>query len=262
METRQYRQIHLAQNFLKSPRLVQRLVALSSIGSDDTVCEIGPGRGIITAELARTAGKVIAIEKDARLVRRLRERFRAHENVEIVEKDVLTFCAPRSDYKIFASIPYNATAAIVRQILYERPSPSEAYLIMQKEPARKFSGVPRETLFSVMAKPFVEFEILAYLRRTDFDPMPSVDSVLLAILRRPVPLIRSDETFRYREFIRRGFCSWKLNLRAAFKHVFTYKQWKRIARDLCFPLNARPTDLSFEQWLGLYRRSLELRLQA
>jgi 23S rRNA (adenine-N6)-dimethyltransferase len=233
--------------------LVRRLVKTSAIGPADTVYEIGPGRGIITAELARTAKKVVAVEKDARLVRQLRERFRSVENVEIIEMDFLRFSIAEREYKIFANIPYNLTAGIVRKILYAVPAPTEAYLIMQKEAAKKFSGRPHETLFSVLAKPFFEFRIIGELKRTDFEPVPNVDSVLLRIERRARPLIERKDKVVYRDFVSYGFCSWKNHLRQAFKHVFTYHQWKRLARDLNFPLNVTPTQLSFNQWLGLYR---------
>ncbi|HEY7783451.1 MAG TPA: rRNA adenine dimethyltransferase family protein [Pyrinomonadaceae bacterium] len=269
METRRHRQIRLAQNFLKSPKLVHRLVGMSTIGPTDTVYEIGPGNGIITAELARVAKQVIAIEKDAVLVRRLRERFRLFDNVEIVEKDFLaySFCTRRtksastpigreariSELKIFASIPYNITAQVLRKLLNERSQLSEGFLILQREAAKKFSGSPRENLFSILAKPFFEFQILAQLRRTDFLPVPGVDSVLLSIKRRDRPLIETQDVGPYRDFVQYGFARWKPSLRLAFKNVFTYKQWKLLARDLEIPLKATPTELSFEQWLGLYR---------
>jgi 23S rRNA (adenine-N6)-dimethyltransferase len=255
METRQHSQIRLAQNFLRSPKLVRRLVRMSTIGPSDTVYEIGSGNGIITAALARVAKRVIAIEKDPDLVQRLRERFRLFDNVEIVEKDFLAYSfRTRSEYKIFANIPYNITAQIVRKILYERSNLSEAYLIVQKEAAKKFSGCPRETLFSILAKPFFEFQILCGLRRSDFWPMPNVDSVLLSIKRRTEPLLKPEDVALYHDFVRYGFARWKPNLRLAFKQIFTYKQWKRLAHDLDFPLNATPTELSFEQWLNLYYR--------
>jgi 16S rRNA A1518/A1519 N6-dimethyltransferase RsmA/KsgA/DIM1 with predicted DNA glycosylase/AP lyase activity len=260
METKQRKQASLAQNFLRSPKLVQRLVRMTTIGPSDTVYEIGPGNGIITAELASIAGQVIAIEKDRDLVRYLRERFRSLDNVEIVNKDFLAYSfqtgsckgQSRTDHKIFASIPYNRTAQIVHKILYDRSNLTEAYLIMQKEAARKFSGIPRETLVSMLAKPLFEFQILSELRRTDFWPVPSVDSALLSLKRRTQPLITAQELAPFRSFVQYGFGRWKPNLRLAFKSVFTYKQWKRLARDLDFRLNALPTELSFEQWLGLY----------
>lgn len=259
METRQHRQFYLAQNFLRSPKLARRLVGMSTIGPRDTVYEIGPGKGIITAALANVAGHVIAIEKDPELVRRLRERFRLLDNIEIVEKDFLTysFRTRRSnrapEYKIFANIPFNITAKVLRKIVYERSNISEGYLILQKEAAKKFSGSPKETLFSILAKPFFEFQILASLRRIDFWPVPNVDSVFLSIKRRTHPLIEKQDVASYRDFVQYGFGRWKPNLRLAFKKVFTYKQWKRLAQDFDFPLSATPTELSFEQWLGVYQ---------
>ncbi len=264
METRQHNQISLAQNFLRSPKLVRRLVAMSTIGRSDTVYEIGPGNGIITAALANVAGQVIAIEKDPELVCRLRERFRLFDNVAIVERDFLWFRLPRrsAQYKIFANIPYNITARIIRRIVYERSELVEAYLVLQKEAAKRYSGVPRETLFSILAKPFFQFQIMFGLRRTDFLPVPNVDSVLLRIKRRPCPLIQRQDVAAYHDFVRFGFGQWKPSLRLAFKNVFTYRQWKRLACELDIPFNATPTQLTFEQWLGLYRGFRELHLRA
>jgi 23S rRNA (adenine-N6)-dimethyltransferase len=237
------------------------------IGPSDIVYEIGPGSGIITAELATVAGRVIAIERDPELVRRLRERFRSRNNVEIVEGDFLAYSfrtrmvngAPfaavgrqNSQYKVFANIPYNITARILRNIVDEQSNLGDVYLILQKEAAKKYSGSPRESLCSILAKPFFEFQILSRLRRTDFWPVPNVDSVLLSIRRRTRPLIETQDVTPYRDFVQYGFGRWKPNLKLAFKNVFTYKQWKRLARDLDIPLNATPTELSFEQWLGLY----------
>src|SRR5678815_788842 len=137
METRQQRKIRLAQNFLRSPALVRRLIGMSTIGPSDIVYEIGPGNGIITAELATVARRVITIEKDPELVRRLRERFTSLDNVEIVEGDFLAYSfrtravngarfAPvgrqNSQSKVFANIPYNITSRILRKVIDERPN--------------------------------------------------------------------------------------------------------------------------------------------
>jgi 16S rRNA A1518/A1519 N6-dimethyltransferase RsmA/KsgA/DIM1 with predicted DNA glycosylase/AP lyase activity len=269
MEARRRKQISLAQNFLRSPKLVRRLVRMSKIGLSDTVYEIGPGKGIITAALANVAGQVIAIEKDPELVRHLRKRFCAVENVEIVERDFLNYSFHTCtgvigrkqvpEYKMFANIPYNHTSQIVRTILQERSSLSEAYLILQKEAARKFSGSPRETLFSILVKPFFDFKVLAQLDRADFWPIPNVDSVLLSIKRRATPLIEAQDTALYREFVQYGFGRWKPNLKSTFKAVFTYRQWKHLACELHFPLKATPTQLSIEQWVGLYSRFRAIR---
>jgi 23S rRNA (adenine-N6)-dimethyltransferase len=246
------KQITLAQNFIRNSRLVRSLINASSIEPYDTVYEIGPGHGIITAELARTASKVIAIEKDPVLVKQLRERFRHAHNIEIIANDFLQYHIPDREYKIFANIPYNITANIVRKIFYIPPIPNEAYLVMQKEAAEKFSGTPKENLFSILAKPLFNLHIIRGLRRTDFKPVPNVDSVLLHIKKRRSLLIREEDIPLYRIFVRYGFKSWKKNLKLTFKPIFTYRQWKRLSKDLHFPLDITPSELTFEQWLRLF----------
>ena len=193
MSKKSHQQFALAQNFLRSSRLVRSLLDASSIESGDLVYEIGPGRGMITTELARIARKVIAIEKDPILTRQLSAGFQRIENVEIIAGDFLHVHIPDAEYKIFANIPYNLTAEIVRKILYVPPVPQEAYLIMQKEAAQKFSGTPHETQFSLLAKPLFDIQIIRELRRTDFDPVPHVHSVLLRIKKRSCPLLQKED---------------------------------------------------------------------
>ena len=263
MEKRLRKSIRLGQNHLKSQKLVRGLVRASSICASDTVIEIGPGHGIITNELVRRAAKVVAVERDSALVNHLRERFRGVQNVSIIEGDFLKHHIQYSDHKIFANIPFNITAAVVRKILFSSPGLSEAYLIIQKEPARKFSGHPQETLFSVLAKPCFELTILRQLKRKDFDPVPAVDPVLLRIKRRPEALVRPADRGLYEDFVRSGFQAWKPTLRSAYKRVFTYKRWKIISSELGFPLDATPTMLAFKQWIGLfraYKRNKSLRM--
>lgn len=252
MAKKLHKQIRLAQNFLKNSRLVRSLLDSSSIDSCDIVYEIGPGRGIITVELALLAHKVIAVEKDQFFAKQLHKRFQDVANVEIIANDFLQCQIPNIEYKIFANIPYNATANIVRKILYISPVPSEAYLIMQREAAEKFSGSPKETQFSILAKPFFDFQIIRELRKTDFEPVPNVDSVLLRIKKRDMPFINEHDIKLYSSFIRYGFGRWKHSLKLIFKPIFSYAQWKYLSKDLHFPLDVIPSELTFEQWLGLF----------
>ena len=253
MSKTSHHRLRLAQNFLRSSRLVRSLLGVSSISTGDIVYEIGPGRGIITAELAQIARGVIAIEKDFLLAEGLRRRFQAVENVQIIANDFLRFHIQHRQYKIFANIPYNLTADIVRRILYTPPFPSEAFLVMQRQAAQKFSGSPCETQFSILSKPLFDIQIVRELRRTDFEPVPQVDSVLLKIEKRPSPLVHTEEISLYRSFIRYGFGRWKHSLKLSLKPVFSYPQWKRLSNDLNFALDATPSQLTFAQWLGLFQ---------
>lgn len=245
------KRIRLAQNFLKDPQLVADLVMSSSITSDDVVLEIGPGDGIITNELAKIARKVIAIEKDPPLAKGLRNRLRDREHVRVHTADFTHFKIENQTYKIFSNIPFNATADIIKRIL-NSDSFSEAYLIVQAEAAEKYSGVPTETKISVLSKPWFTFDLAHSFERNDFEPVPSVDVVLLHIRQRAEPLLGRESAELYRNFVNFGFHSTKQNLSLGFKKVFTYTQWKRLSKDLGFAIKVKPTELRFEQWLGLF----------
>ncbi len=247
------KRIQLAQNFFRDRSLVVSIVAASAITKEDIVYEIGPGEGIITGELAERAGKVVAVEKDAVLAAHLRSRFRGKGNVEIHDGDFLRYRIKENKYKVFSNIPFNITAEVVKRILFGENPPSEAYLVLQKEAAGKFSGSPVETEVSVLAKPWFEFKILREFRKTDFEPVPSVDVVLLHIARREQPLVSPANAQSYRKFVQFGFEAWKKDLKTAYKHVFTYEQWKRLSKNLSFSLKATPAELKFEQWLGLFK---------
>lgn len=242
----------LSQNFLKDPSLVAHLVGLANFGPKDTVIDIGAGHGIITSELAKCCGKVIAVEIDSELGFKLQHTFANRVNVEIVISDIRQFSLPNYDYKVFANIPFHITADIVYKLLYYSNPPAESYLILPKEAAQKFAGLPHETQFSVLAKPWFEFIFLQGLDRSGFSPEPDIDVSLIKITKRGVPLVSPDEEALYKRFIKFAFGAWKKDLKTSLSSLFTYQQWKRLARNNKFNLHATPTELTLNQWLALF----------
>ena len=244
-----------SQNFLRSRKLVERIVEQAEISSEDLVYEIGPGKGIITESLAKKGVKIIAIEKDRSLYKKLRKKFLEISNAEVELGDFLKYDLPQEKkYKIFSNIPFNLTAEIIRKITSATNPSQDTYLIVQKEAAKKFVGHPygKESQYSLFLKPWFAIEVIFKFKRTDFYPAPKVDIVLLRIKKRETPNIKKEDTQLYRDFVVYGFNQWKPTLVKAFKKIFTHEQFKRLSKDLKFALSARPTDLTFEQWLGLF----------
>ncbi len=250
------RSIRLGQNFLVDRKLVSRLVAESNIGCSDCVYEIGPGRGALTEVLSSKAGKVIAVEKDPDLYRALWGRLSDRPNVELHLGDFRRFRVPVRDYKVFASIPFNMTARVVRTLLGRRHSPTDAWLVVQRESAGKFSGTGRSSLFSVLYGPWYAIRIVRDIPREAFSPVPAVAVVLLHIQRRAIPLVEDRNAALYRKFAMYGFSGWKPNLGITYRGIFTHVQWKRLSRDLGFSPEAVPSGLSLDQWLGFFRYML------
>lgn len=242
----------LAQNFLAKSHLAASLLDESSICLDDIVYEIGPGTGMLTKELAKRAKKVVAIEKDYDLYMKLQKRFELNGNIILYNADFLRFTIKESCYKLFASIPFNITSAVVRKIVCAANPPVEAYLILQKEAAEKFMGATKTTQFSVLIKPWFQLKIIRFFKRTDFSPVPKVDVVMLHIEKRTPCLISRIDIPIYERFIKCGFGAWKKNVKLNYRGIFSHKQWKKLSRDLDFSICAKPSELRFRQWLGLF----------
>jgi 23S rRNA (adenine-N6)-dimethyltransferase len=249
------RRISHSQNFLRSARLVETLVEDSSIGNDDVVYEIGPGKGIITRALARRAKAVVAIEADTELYARLVEHLSDLHNVTIHRGDFLQYRLPDKLYKVFANIPFDLSADIIRKLTDADVAPTEAYLIVQEQAAQKYAGTPygRETLFSVLRRPWFEFSVVHRLNKWDFEPVPNVSAVLLRIKLRLPPLVSASQAALYRDFVAYGFTSLRPTLKKAFKHLFGHVEFLRLADELGFARSAKPTDLAFDQWLNLFK---------
>lgn len=244
--------IQHSQNFLKSRYLVDRLLDKSTIGADDVVYEIGPGKGIITERLAQRCRQVVAIEKDSSLVRALQAKFVGINTIRLREGDFLQYRLPRDHYKVFASIPFNITGAIVTRLTTAAVPPDDMYLIMQREAAEKFLGVPRESLYGLLLKPRFELAILHRFRRSDFNPAPRVDVVMLRLSKRGPPLLLSQAMPMYRDFVTYCFTQPQPSLDCTLAHVFTPRQRTLLSNKLDLNLAVTPTSLRFEQWLSLF----------
>jgi len=243
----------LAQNFLAKSRLAASLVNNSSINWNDVVYEIGPGTGKLTKELCKRAKRVIAVEKDSNLFIKLKKKFALNDNIVLYNADFLKFNIAEARYKVFANIPFNITSAVVRKIVHASKPPVEAYLILQKDAAEKFIGAKKTTQFSVLVKPWFRLKIIRSFKRTDFLPVPNVDVVMLHIEKRIPALISPRDMPIYKKFIKRGFGAWRRDLKSNYKNIFSHNQWRRLSRDLVFSMQAKPSELRFRQWLGLFK---------
>ena len=196
-----------SQHFLRSPALIKSLIGHTNIRKNDTVYDIGAGSGTISAVLAGKVKKVVAIELEPRIFETLRHNMSAYDNVTVVQKDFLTLPLPDEPYKIFANIPFHISSQIVHKITDTPHSLKAAYLIVQKQFARKllicsdyFTGQ-----LGAMIAPWYTARIRKPLRRTDYWPHPNVDTVLLEIMPRPEPLLSVAVMPRYRQMIDQAF---------------------------------------------------------
>lgn len=238
---------------LKNPRFVSSLLNKTDIDSKDTVVEIGAGTGVITGQLLDKVKKVIAIEYDKDLVDELYRSFSKYSNLEIVKTDFLTWKLPSYPYKVFSNIPFNITADIITKLLESENSPESTYLIMQDKAAERFIGEPvgDNSQASILLKPFFDMGIVTKINRDQFEPRPSVNTVLAKFIKKEYPLIKYENWQEYRDFVIYGYNQWKPTILEAFGEVFSYKQSKIIKRNFGVG-GMKPSELNIEQWVKVF----------
>jgi 23S rRNA (adenine-N6)-dimethyltransferase len=248
-----HRRPELSQHFLRDAAVARALIRRLPFPSGAFVVEAGAGDGLITAALADAGFRVLAVEKDERLFRLLRQRLAGQPRVACRHADFLAFPLPSVPYRVVSNVPYAITAALVRRLLHAARPPDDALLIVQREAAEKFAGTPRETRFSLLYKPWFEITMMGAVARRDFVPPPRVHSVLLRIRPRVLPLVAAGRASDYRSFITATFGQGAPEVSHALRRYVTARQVKRLGRDLGFPRDCRASQLTFDQWLGIFR---------
>jgi 16S rRNA (adenine1518-N6/adenine1519-N6)-dimethyltransferase len=174
----------LGQNFLKNDAIVAKIVAAADLKPDDLVLEIGPGKGILTEELAKKAGKVVAVEIDKNLGGLLKGKFKGQQNVEIIEGDILKLDLDKliSNYKVVANLPYYITSPIIRLFLESVMPPTEMILMVQKEVAERIvASAGQMSILAISVQYYADAEILFEVGKENFDPVPKVNSAIVKI---------------------------------------------------------------------------------
>lgn len=258
----------LGQNFLKSKHALRVIVETADIAVTDTILEIGPGKGALTAALLEQAARVIAVEKDDELIPFLKDVFAAEIEEgrlvlihgDIMETNIDALGLPQ-EYKLVANIPYYITGALIRMFLEATHQPSRMVLMLQKEVARRIvASDGKESLLSLSVKAYGIPKYIETVKAMFFSPRPNVDSAILLIKDISKQFFKSaaehtaapqsaEKTFF--TLIKAGFAHKRKllarNLESDFK-----KENIAAAFSACdISPNARPEDLTLAQWGNL-----------
>jgi len=284
----------LGQNFLVSEQVLDEIIAASELRKTDHVLEIGAGLGVLTRALAEQAGEVIAVEKDRQLVRVLRQIFRNNRNVKIIHEDALfldptvvarirqptetkqstpTSSPPLSrgetggeregvTYKLVANLPYYITGAILEKFLTAEARPSLMVLLLQKEVAERVTAGPGAmSILSVSVQLYADPEVIDYVGKDNFYPVPEVDSAIVRLRVFPRPRFDVNE-LAFFQLIKVAFSNKRKQLHNNLqalpskgpKSERTKEQYKEVLQSLGLSPLARAQDLSLQDWYRLYER--------
>lgn len=246
------------QNFLRDHGLIERLVDRAGIGRGDVVYDLGAGNGALTGALARRAGRVVAIERDATLLARLRTRFAGRPDISVRGADILRHPLPQADYVVFANPPFDVTSAIVRKLTTAPVPPRDAYLVLQSEAADRYRGSPRQTLAALLIAPWFSVRIVHRFNRRDFVPVPAVDVVMVRMQKRGPPLVLPPDAPLYRDFVVSAFTTREAVVASSLRRVLGPRVATRLLRDAGIDERRALSEIALAAWLQLFRQFSEL----
>ena len=249
----------LGQNFLHDRNLARWIVEKAALSSEDYVVEIGPGLGALTEFILESGARVLAIEKDQRLVEFLRKRFAGYR-LEVVHADALDFdlrslfAEPR--VKLLGNLPYYISSQLLLKFT-KYPSPISLWLLMlQKEMARRISAAPGTSDYgalSLVVQLQYRVEYLRTVPATVFLPEPDVDSAFIRITPRHADELPPHDPETFFRLVRQGFSQRRKQLRNLLRQEIP--DWEEAAREVGFDARTRAEQLSLEQWIALSERS-------
>ena len=239
----------LGQNFLFDEQSLQTIA--QDVTKEDTVIEIGPGLGTLTAILAEKANKVIAIELDSKMVSILKDRFKLYNNVQIVQDDILNVdidkIAPKA--KVVANLPYYITTSIITKLI--KTNIKDITILIQKEVAERICAEPgtkRAGAITYFVKYFADSKIIANVPREYFIPAPEVESSIVKIVKRDKKAAKVNNENLFFEIIKINFTQRRKTILNSLSSIIDKEVLKNILKECKIEENVRGENLSIEQF--------------
>ncbi len=203
----------LGQHFLRDSGIARAIVDLVAPTPNDRVVEIGPGEGALTAELARRAGQVTALEVDKDLAARLRAR--GIERLEVLDADArtwdyasLTRPTPDGRVLVVGNLPYSVGKPILEALVTARTAIDEMALMLQREVAERLAAAPGGKIYgslSVLTQLYCDVRLALRVPPSAFTPPPKVDSAVVHLRVRSAPRVPLRDERRFHVVVRAAF---------------------------------------------------------
>jgi 16S rRNA (adenine1518-N6/adenine1519-N6)-dimethyltransferase len=252
----------LGQHFLTDRRILARIADSLDLKGDETVLEIGPGRGALTDLLVEKAGRLIAIEYDRALADILRKRYEKRSNVLIAEADVLSVSLgelAQGPFVLVGNVPYYITTPILFHALVPPRAQRSVYLV-QKEVADRLSAPPGGKDYgalTVNVAAVAKAETLFKVPSGAFAPPPKVESAVVRITPLEAPLITAEEEHSFKVMVQGAFGMRRKQMRRVVRSLFSLDAERAdilLAASEIEP-EVRPETLSTAQFVRLLRNS-------
>lgn len=245
----------LGQHWLKNRDILFHIADQANITSQDCILEIGPGPGTLTSVLLSRAKKVIAVEFDEDLARKLPGQFPG-KDLEVIHSDILSFDLNQLPvgYKVVANVPYYITSKIVQLLMTAQNKPSIVVLLVQKEVAERLAAVGgKHSILSVSAQLFADVRLGDKVPAHFFEPAPKVDSQVVILEPHGDDLFENFDQKAFFRVVKAGFSSKRKKLISSLSAGLAIDKDKMsdILEKVNIDQNQRAENLSLQDWWDL-----------
>jgi 16S rRNA (adenine1518-N6/adenine1519-N6)-dimethyltransferase len=247
----------LGQHWLRDRDVLAHIADCAELTSEDAVLEIGPGLGTLTSELLRRSKKVIAVEFDEELARKLPAQFPG-KDLTVIQSDILSFDLSQlpAGYKVVANVPYYITSKIVQLLMTAENKPDVAVLLIQKEVAERLAAQPGDmSILAVSAQLFADVTLGDVVGAALFTPPPKVDSQVVILKTRSTPFLTDVAEKDFFRVVKAGFSAKRKMLRSSLSGGLGVS--KSQAEAYLIAAGIKPDDraenLSLDNWQQLTR---------
>lgn len=243
------------QNFLINDKVLKEIIKVADLKSDDIVLEIGPGLGNLTKKLAGKVEKVVAVEKDEKLIKILKERLAHFKNIEIIRGDILKLTTNnlrlKPDYKVVANLPYYITSPVIRKFLESESPPGLMILMVQKEVAQRICAKPpKMTLLSVAVQFYSLPKIVKIVKKDCFWPEPKVDSAIIKLVMGNEQPVTGEDKDLFFKIVKAGFSQPRKQLKNNLEKISGEKT-REILEESKINETCRSGTLRIEDWINI-----------
>ena len=247
----------LGQHFLTDRGVLGRILGAADLSLDDTVVEIGPGRGILTRQLVNLARRVVAVELDSSLADALAPKLGNPSNLTVLHEDARTAALDlQGPYKLVANLPYYAANPIIRRFLEMEHQPQRMVVMVQREVARSMTAAPgRMTILSVAVQFYSQARMVCTVPPRAFRPPPKVHSAVVSLDVMPEARQRVDDESRFFNLVRAGFAAPRKQLRNTLAQGLgvTGPEAAKVLEQAGIDARRRPGTLTVSEWVDLYK---------
>ena len=235
------------QNFLCDENIVQQIISAINPQREDHVVEIGPGLGVLTAQLLPQVSRLDAVELDRDLIPKLSARCAGLGQLEIHSCDALRFdyCELSSklspqlssqarSLRIVGNLPYNISTPLLFLLLEQTHCIKDMHFMLQKEVVDRMTAVPNTSDYgrlSVMTQYRCDMHNMLSVPPSAFNPAPKVDSAVISMRPYETPPVIIEDEKKFSKVVTRAFATRRKTLRNNFKGLLDDAQWQTIDID-------------------------------